>query len=359
MLLLRKLLSYYFAVHFVGGLLALEASIASKATFRRPFVPMNTNIHGVSEIIDQYDSFLIDQWGVLHDGTTPYEGVLQCLSMLAQRNKKMILLSNSSRRKTDCLQGLRKVGIEPDLFMEIITSGEIGWQVLSNRRFQAISVPFEVEERQRPLKAYVIGNGEEDYAYIQSANISFAGPEEADIIVARGTFAAYIHGVENPLTYKVFDDLITNSEALLQVAAARNLPMLVTNPDTMRPGTNSPMPGQVAAIYHALTKGEAQIEFIGKPHPQVYQACLNLLKNTAACRSDDSQKICCIGDSLEHDIRGAVHAGLDSLWIVNGVHCHEMNTFEGAHDFPTQEKMKALIDSHGIQPMWRIPTFRW
>ena len=50
-------------------------------------------------LIDNYDTFLLDMWGVMHNGSAPYEGVLQTISELKKAGKKLIILSNSSKRR--------------------------------------------------------------------------------------------------------------------------------------------------------------------------------------------------------------------------------------------------------------------
>ena len=45
-----------------------------------------------------FDEFLIDQFGVLHDGMRPYQGAIPCLTKLKELGKNVILLSNSGKR---------------------------------------------------------------------------------------------------------------------------------------------------------------------------------------------------------------------------------------------------------------------
>ena len=40
------------------------------------------SIQGLGEIAGDYDLFLIDQWGVIHDGETPYDGAVDALAEL-------------------------------------------------------------------------------------------------------------------------------------------------------------------------------------------------------------------------------------------------------------------------------------
>ena len=67
------------------------------------------------DLADQYDAFLLDQFGVIHDGKTAYEGAVEAVSELQRRKKKIVILSNSSRRKRDTLTRLRAMGFESDV----------------------------------------------------------------------------------------------------------------------------------------------------------------------------------------------------------------------------------------------------
>ena len=52
----------------------------------------------VSQLADRYDAFLLDQFGVLHDGTNAIPGAVDCFAQLVAHNKKCVILSNTSRR---------------------------------------------------------------------------------------------------------------------------------------------------------------------------------------------------------------------------------------------------------------------
>ena len=88
-------------------------------------------LKGLSDISDSYGGFIIDQWGVLHDGEKTYDGVVECLKELKSRNKQVIILSNSGKRGQDNKERLKKIGIGPSLYNEIVTSGEMTWRGLS------------------------------------------------------------------------------------------------------------------------------------------------------------------------------------------------------------------------------------
>ena len=45
-------------------------------------------IEGLVDIINQYDVFILDQWGVMHDGTKGYIQAIKCVERLYQEKKK-------------------------------------------------------------------------------------------------------------------------------------------------------------------------------------------------------------------------------------------------------------------------------
>ena len=70
---------------------------------------------GISDISDSYSAFIIDQWGVLHNGEHAYEGAVECLKELKGRKKHIIILSNSCKRAEENRERLKELGIVPGL----------------------------------------------------------------------------------------------------------------------------------------------------------------------------------------------------------------------------------------------------
>ena len=61
--------------------MALSSTSAETGTTRLDYVS------GVSSLPD-YDTYLLDMWGVMHDGSKPYDGVLETISNLKAKGKK-------------------------------------------------------------------------------------------------------------------------------------------------------------------------------------------------------------------------------------------------------------------------------
>jgi ribonucleotide monophosphatase NagD (HAD superfamily) len=53
---------------------------------------------GISDVSDSYTGFIIDTWGVIHDGEKVFESAIECLKELKARKKFVLLMSNSEFR---------------------------------------------------------------------------------------------------------------------------------------------------------------------------------------------------------------------------------------------------------------------
>ena len=86
------------------------------------------NIEKISQIVDKYDVFILDQWGVMHNGLIGYPHAIDCVNNLVQLKKKIIIISNSPKRKETTIEKLAKLSFKKNDFFEVMTSGEIIWQ---------------------------------------------------------------------------------------------------------------------------------------------------------------------------------------------------------------------------------------
>uniref|UniRef100_A0A7S4P2V8 Uncharacterized protein n=1 Tax=Guillardia theta TaxID=55529 RepID=A0A7S4P2V8_GUITH len=287
-----------------------------------------------------------------------YGGAVECMKQLQEMGKKIFLLSNSSRRKGNSLNKIDGMGFHSASILDLITSGEVGWQCLSQR---PAGTPFESLGN----KVFVFGNGEEDEQYVTSAGLEFADIEDADFVLARGLFT--MHGLsevlqrEGPNKYEAWD---MEARSCLQIAANRLLPMVVTNPDFVRPdGKDSPMPGKLAAMYESMLMaqlcGERKVTYVGKPHSLVYEQAFQRLKEVSG--DVDRSRVCAIGDSILHDIAGAHRTGIDSIFIADGIHAEFLGLQQGK---PGQSLEQVDIEHlsrelSALPPTHAVPHFQW
>jgi hypothetical protein len=223
----------FFQIAFISLLLTDTTSFKITNCFTSPlrrfnYLQSSPSPNGMDEISTRYDSLIIDQWGVLHDGIDPYPGVIEILRRLKVAGKQLILLSNSSKRKESSFKGLMKVGIDASLFDDIITSGDLAWNMITERRFD-FHLPKTSETVDEKLKVFVIGNNQDDLEYITSCNCVLGSPENADFILARGTFCFMTEcnspGVENcgVIECNTAEQLVAESDYWLERCVFVNL----------------------------------------------------------------------------------------------------------------------------------------
>jgi HAD superfamily hydrolase (TIGR01459 family) len=90
-------------------------------------------IFGLRDLASDYDGYVLDLWGVVHDGVRPYPGVLDCMARLVEAGKRVVLLSNAPRRAADVVRRIAAIGVPAGLYHGVMSSGEEAWQYLKRR----------------------------------------------------------------------------------------------------------------------------------------------------------------------------------------------------------------------------------
>lgn len=266
-------------------------------------------------IASHYDAFLLDLWGVVHDGSQLYPGAHAAMSALKKANKKIILVSNAPRRSQKAIVVLSQLGVTPDLYDHVITSGELGYQWLETG-----AAPWGKK-----------------YFYI--------GPsKDADVLEG--------------LDYKRVDDIKAcdfllnvgfGSEEgqsldftqLLRAAKGQGLPMLCLNPDlevVKITGERFACAGVIANDYARM--GGA-VTYFGKPFKEIYDYCMGVLSPIPKA------KILAVGDGILTDIKGAVDFGIDAVLVTGGI-------FK-----KNESNVEALCKTHGAVPKYVMPALTW
>lgn len=311
-------------------------------------------------IFDKYDAFLLDQFGVVHDGKTCYEGSAECVRALQERGKRVVVLSNSSKRRRDTVERLHKLQCGMCTYLDaadvvpgvpaisVFTSGDLVHNALASLQTEA-SPLFAGRLAPGMDRAFVFGNGDDDDAYLASASVHAAPVDSADFLLARGLFCT-VGDRTRPLDFTA-----DSCDDLLEKAAKRGLPMIVANPDLVRPdGNSSPMPGVLARRYADVFGGDCVL--VGKPHSAIYDAALAAL---ASVGITDTARVAAVGDSLHHDVKGANDAGLESIFIAGGVHAHDLGVVQGRHATPDAAVLDTFLASLPIdlRPTVTVPGF--
>lgn len=273
-------------------------------------------LSGISELAAQFDYFVLDQFGVLHDGAAPYPGAVEALSRLKAAGKRSLLLSNSGKRSAPNEARLVRLGFEPGSWDHFLSSGEVAWRMLAAELSDTVNA-----------RCLLIARDGDRSAIEGLPLIVTESGADADIVLLSGS-----EGDRYDLDYY---------RRLLEPAAARGVRCLCTNPDKVMLTSVGPRfgAGRIAELYEELG---GVVEWIGKPLPRIYEAALELLGNPALGR------VVCVGDSIEHDIAGGRAAGLNTALVATGI-----------LETSTATERERLFAEHGAPPDFLLPAFAW
>ncbi len=230
----------------------------------------------LSAIAGEFDGFLIDQFGVIHDGRTLYPGALEVLAGLAAASKPVVILTNSGKRAAANRDRIVAIGVPRSHFVDAISSGEVAYRSL------------------QPVPALIIGKDGEDYGFDGFAAVT--DPAAAKVMLILGSNAPK-----------------TSLDDYRRLLAGLTLPAICCNPDKLMltPSGLQPAPGAIGALYEEMG---GTVSWIGKPYPGIYHEAVAMLGLASAI-----PRILAIGDSAEHDVAGAHAAGHAALLVMTGV----------------------------------------
>ncbi len=298
--------------------------------------------HGLASLRDlpaRYAGVLLDQFGVLHDGSVPYPDAIAAVRHLAfDRGLRVLIISNSSRRSAGTLGNLARMGFPEKAFAGAITSGEVTHELLAAR-------PDAFWAARRT--ALHLTWGARGAISLDGLGLELtADPLACDFILAHGVEAVGGAGGADAVATP-----LPELRALLEAAARspRRPPLVCANPDLVTVagagGALRTMPGKLAKWY-AAAGGE--VHLMGKPAPVIYARALAMLGLPPGA-------VVAVGDSLEHDVAGAAAAGVDSVLVAGGIHAKELLPRGGGAE--AEEEVDAAALARLCAEAGAAPTF--
>lgn len=279
-------------------------------------------IDGLDTIVDKYNTYIVDLWGVIHDGTKTYPKVEDCLIELQRRGKKVYFLSNSPRRSSIVAEQLERLGVKSEYYNGLHTSGEDAYETISEK-----IDPFYT---QLGINAYPLSLHMHSQLF-QDLNLTLVDQiESASFIMNTGP---------EMVQPEDFDHVLQKAQQL-------SVPMVCVNPDisVISGGKVTLCAGTVAARYQSLG---GIVKYHGKPYPEIYR---NLLKKMGVTDTGD---VLVIGDSLATDIKGANVMGIDAALVLTGLSEQEFGLNEAAH-----ERLEQSTKYKDIHPTYVLPAFK-
>ncbi len=244
----------------------------------------NLDKDGLSSIVDDYQLFYVDLWGVVHNGVSLHQEAIKALNEITKKKKDYILLTNAPRPNHAVKSFLEKLGMEKEIRDHVFTSGEAALNYLKknllNKSFFHVGPP-------RDFDLF------KDFQKDKSENI-----DNCDYILCTGLFDDHSEDL------RYYKNLFEKS---------LNKKMICTNPDLIvdRGNKRELCAGSVAMVFEKMG---GEVIYFGKPYPEVYNQSID----------NKNKKILSIGDNLNTDIKGANLLNFDSLIISNGIHKNEI-----------------------------------
>ena len=265
-------------------------------------------LNHLSEIHGAYDTFVIDLWGVMHDGLTLKKQAIEAVSYLKKNSKKIVFLSNAPRPSAKVIDFLVSLKMDKKFLSNVITSGEAAMIAINKNKYGK--------------KFYHLGPSR-DSSVFEKVKHNKTSIENCDFILCTG------------LINKHEDDLDFYKKFLEKHISKK---LVCTNPDlTVHRGNNEEYcAGYVAKIFEDL--GGKTI-YYGKPYKEIYEMCFV-----------ESEKVLAIGDNLRTDIKGANNLNKDCLFISNGVHREE---------FSNDDELQALLKKHEVKANYYQKELKW
>ena len=264
-------------------------------------------INGLREIAGDYDALICDVWGVVHNGIRQYDAAVDALRRFRADRGRVVLFSNAPRLPAAIERQFAKIGVPIDCYDVIVSSGGIAREALAQRAAQG--------------KFAIVHLGpERDVNVFAGLDVELSAPDKASLILATG----------------FIDDNVETAEDYrntLVELRRHGLLMICANPDEFVPRGNKLVPcaGGLARIYASLG---GEVVYYGKPYLPIYKEALQA--------AGAPKRALIVGDGLETDILGANTAGIETLYIADGVHSEELGAF-------TPENLVALFAKKGVR----------
>lgn len=274
---------------------------------------MPRRITDLDQLTSRADILLCDVWGVIHNGVNPFPLSVEALKTARGRGQTVILITNSPRPAAGVIRQFDTIGVDPECWDDIVTSGDVTRQLVSDG----------------PRDIYFLGP-ERDMALVDGLNVNLVDSDAARAVLCTG----------------LFDDETETAEdyrALLTGFKERGLPFICANPDLVveRGDRLIPCAGALAAIYEEIG-GETRIA--GKPHAPIYR---EVMARAAKIRGNaDKARTLAIGDGVATDIRGALDNGFEAVFIARGVHARHYMSGRATDE----ARLHAFLDAEGVAP---------
>ena len=265
-------------------------------------------LNHLSDIYNNYDTFVIDLWGVVHNGMVLNPKAIEAIEQLENNSKKIVFLSNAPRPSSNVINFLLKMDMNRKYLLNVMTSGEAAMHAINKNKFG---------------KSFFHLGPPRDTSVFEKVKDNRVDLESCDFILCTGLFDDH-------------DDDLEYYRNYLKNHISKKL--VCTNPDlTVHRGTVEELcAGSVAKVFEEIG---GEVVYFGKPHKEIYKMCVG-----------PNEKVLAIGDNLRTDIKGANNFKIDCIFITEGVHRNEFNN---------SSELNKLLGKYSVRANYFQKELKW
>ena len=249
--------------------------------------------HDLGPLIDRYDAFFFDAFGVLNIGDSAIPGTAERIAELRAAGRHVGVVSNADSVKKAVLQ----------------------------QRYAAWGYDFSEQEitvSRDALRAWLAERPEQSWGVMAIPGSDFSDLKGRMAIL--GEDAGAFDDTEGIilLTTLSLDEALR--QRLLHSLQRRPRPVLLANPDLAAPREDgfTLEPGYIA--WEIMQKTACIPIGLGKPHAPIFEQALQQLPPGIR-----RERVLMIGDTLHTDIAGACHCGLHSALVTGRGFCSDLD----------------------------------
>lgn len=256
-------------------------------------------LDSIFAITEQYDTFLVDVWGVVYDGVHPLVEGVKALNKLKQQGKTIIFVSNNPRPSNLARATLQQLGIEGTI--NIVTSGDVMRSLL--------------QAKHPGQKVYHLGRARNKDLLSGINLIEVDTLDESDFVI----LSCFLEETED---FSQFDPE-------LEHIAKQHMLVYCPNPDIHAAHENTLRKTAGFFARRLEEKFGGQACRIGKPNAIIFDFVNAQFPEIL----QDKRKALMIGDTLTTDIQGGHDYGIDTLLVEDGIsgllreHCDTKPTY--------------------------------
>ena len=247
------------------------------------------------EIINRYKVVFFDAYGVLKNYKGIIPGIKQTFEYLHKEEIDFYILTNdSSRSPLELAQVYNRAGVEEITEAKIVSSGMLAREYL---RFK-------------------VKNGRVAYLGTKAA---------AHYIETLGLEAIAVHDLDLDKSEEVKALLMLDDEGFdwvvdvnksVNLLRRSNMPVIIANTDRAYPTSKKEIAVAIGSVANMIEKivNKKFIRF-GKPDTQMFTFAFDRIRKNRVLTKDD---ILMVGDTLQTDIMGGNHFGIDTVLVLSG-----------------------------------------